>query len=73
MLKKQQAQMTLEARELLVKGAVSICQETIESLESKGIHIDNQQKGYIVGNLLTVLVSDKEATPTLPLRNNGTY
>lgn len=66
MLKKQQAGALVEARQLIVEGAVKIAQEAIAQLEkSDQIVMRPEDKVKIVTNLLTVTASDSEPTPVL--------
>ena len=66
MLKKQQAEALIEARELLVAGAVDISLAAVEKLQSAGaMEISNAEKVRIVGNLLTVTVGDDKAAPVV--------
>jgi len=69
MLKRQQAQAILQARKLIVSGAVEIAQDTVHQLEAHGIVMDDKSKIKIVGNLLTVICSESSAAPVLPLKN----
>lgn len=68
MLKRQQAQAVLQARKMIVSGAVEIAQSTVHELEAHGIAMDDQSKIKIVGNLLTVICSDSAAAPVMPLK-----
>lgn len=66
MLKKQQAGALVEARELIVEGAVKIAQDAITRLEEGGkVVMSPQDKVKIVTNLLTVTCAENEATPTV--------
>jgi len=66
MLKKQQAESLLEARELIVKGAVDICVSAINQLEEKSnLKISNEERVKLVSNLLCVTVGEEKATPVL--------
>lgn len=66
MLKKQQASALVEARELIVEGAVKIAQGAIDRLEESGrIQMTPEDKVKIVTNLLTVACSESDATPTV--------
>jgi len=67
MLKRQQAQAMLQARKVIVAGAVEIAQSTVNELEAHGIPMDDHSKVKIVGNLLTVICADSAAAPVLPL------
>ena len=72
MLRKQQAAALIEARKLIVEGAVLIAQEAVAMLErSEGgssIQMTNDQKVQLISNLLTVTCSDVDATPTVALK-----
>lgn len=68
MLKKQQAGALIEARALVVEGAVRIAQEAVSRLEKDAaFKMTDEDKTRIVTNLLTVTCSDTEATPTIQL------
>jgi regulator of protease activity HflC (stomatin/prohibitin superfamily) len=67
MLKRQQAQAVVAARETIVKGAVSIVNDTLELLKAKGMELDEDRRAMLTSNLLVVLSSDREASPVLPV------
>jgi len=68
MLKRQQAKALVDARTLIVEGAVRIAQDAVTHLESDGtVTLNDDQKVKIVTNLLTVTCSDTDATPTVGL------
>merc|ERR1712054_374778 len=68
MLKKQQARALVEARTLIVEGAVKIAQDAVSRLEADGtVQLGDPDKIKIVTNLLTVTCSDHETTPTVSL------
>jgi len=68
MLKRQQAQALIQARTLIVEGAVRIAQDAVAQLESDGmVQLTDDQKVHIVTNLLTVTCSESDATPTVSL------
>ncbi len=67
MLKRQQAQAVVAARETIVKGAVSIIEDTMKMLKDKDMELDEDRRATLTSNLLVVLSSDREATPVLPL------
>lgn len=67
MLKRQQAGALIQARRLIVDGAVSITSDAIEGLASKGIHMGEEDKARLVSNLLTALCSESNVAPVLPL------
>jgi 6,7-dimethyl-8-ribityllumazine synthase len=66
MLKKQQAQAIIDARQMIVHGALSIVEQTIHTLNANNIcELDKDQKAKIVNSLLTVLCSDNHVQPVL--------
>lgn len=67
MLKRQQAQAVLQARKVIVRGAVEISQSAVHELEQQGILMDDKAKAKVVSNLLTVICSEASASPVLPL------
>merc|ERR1711988_1410692 len=67
MLKKQQAGALIEARQLIVDGAVRIASDAIKKIGAEGtVAMSDQDKVKIVTNLLTVTCSDTD-TPTVNL------
>merc|ERR1711904_240687 len=69
MLKRQQAKALVDARTLIVEGAVKIAQDAVTRLEEEGtVALNDDQKVKIVTNLLTVTCSDTDATPTVSLQ-----
>ncbi len=69
MLRRQQAEAIITARKRIVEGAVSMVHMALEELEKGGMELDDERKASMVGNLLVVLCSDKDATPVV---NTGT-
>ena len=67
MLKRQQAGAFLQAKELIVEGALGITKAAVRDLEQSQVDLTSDQKAKLVTNLLTILCSDSGATPTLPL------
>lgn len=65
MLQKQQAEAMVEARELIVQSAVDIACSAIERMKQKGHQLTREGEERILGNLLTVICSDKGAQPTI--------
>jgi len=66
MLKKQAAGAVLEARHIIMQGAVQIAQDAVAALEKDGgMTLTNDDKVKIVTNLLTVTCSDSDAQPTI--------
>ena len=70
MLRRQQAQAIIAARQLIVEGAVGMVQSALRALsEQKIIELDEDKKATMVNNLLVALVSDREVSPVI---NTGT-
>jgi aspartyl-tRNA synthetase len=68
MLKKQQAGALLEAREIIVDGAVGIAIEAVKKLEEQGgMTVSSEDKVKIMTNIITVLTGEGSATPVLPV------
>ncbi len=70
MLRRQQAEAIIAAREKIVDGAVGMVKMALNKLsEEKVVELDEEKKAAMVSNLLVVLCSDENASPVL---NTGT-
>ena len=70
MLRRQQAEAVIAARQKIVDGAVGMVDMALKGLEQAGVvHLDEEKKAAMVNNLLVALVSENEATPII---NTGT-
>jgi len=70
MLRRQQADAIISAREKIVDGAVGMVKMAIEKLsEQNVIELDDDKKAAMVSNLMVVLCSDE---PAQPIINSGT-
>lgn len=70
MLKRQQAEAVLAARQKIVMGAVGMVETALTQLGERGVvDLDEERKAAMVSNLLVVLCADREAQPVL---NTGT-
>jgi regulator of protease activity HflC (stomatin/prohibitin superfamily) len=70
MLRRQQADAIIAAREKIVEGAVSMVQLALDKLQKDGIvELDEERKAAMVSNLLVVLCADEAAQPVV---NAGT-
>ena len=70
MLRRQQADAIISAREKIVEGAVSMVKMALEKLSAEEIvELDEEKKAAMVSNLLVVLCADEAAQPVL---NTGT-
>ncbi len=64
MLQRQQATAVVDARKLIVDGAVSIVEMALDKLnENKTVELDEERKAAMVSNLLVVLCGNKDAQP----------
>lgn len=70
MLRRQQADAIIAAREKIVEGAVGMVKMALEKLSDEDIvDLDEERKAAMVSNLLVVLCGDESAQPVL---NTGT-
>ena len=66
MLRRQQANAIIAARQRIVEGAVGMVENALDLISSKGIiTLDDDRKAAMVSNLLVVLCSDRDAQPVL--------
>ena len=66
MLRRQQAEAVLEARAMIVTGAVSMVESALQQLSERDIvTLDDERKAAMVSNLLVVLCADREAQPVV--------
>ena len=70
MLRRQQAEAIIDARQKIVHGAVSIVQMALKDLaEQEVVQLDEERKAAMVSNLLVVLCADRDVQPIV---NTGT-
>jgi regulator of protease activity HflC (stomatin/prohibitin superfamily) len=70
MLRRQQAQAIIAARQKIVEGAVGMVEMALKMLsDQKIVELDQDKKATMVNNLLVALVSESEAQPVI---NTGT-
>lgn len=70
MLRRQQAEAVIAARQKIVHGAVSMVDMALKELSEKGVvQLDEERKAAMVSNLLVVLCGEAEAHPVI---NTGT-
>ncbi len=66
MLQRQQASAIIDARRMIVDGAVGMVEMALERLEEKDtIKLDDEKKATMVSNLLVVLCGNKDAQPVV--------
>ena len=62
MIQRQQANAIIDARKVIVEGAVGMVEMALEMLEEKGtVELDEERKAAMVSNLLVVLCGNHEA------------
>ena len=70
MLRRQQAEAIIAARQKIVHGAVSMVEMALHELSvKKVVALDDERKAAMVSNLMTVLCADSEVQPVI---NTGT-
>jgi len=70
MLRRQQAEAIIAARQKIVHGAVSMVDMALRELSERSVvELDEERKAAMVSNLLVVLCGDKEISPVV---NTGT-
>ena len=66
MLRRQQAEAIISAREKIVEGAVTMVKMALDRIEDERIvELDSDKKAAMVSNLLVVLCADEAAQPVL--------
>jgi len=70
MLRRQQAEAVIAARQKIVHGAVSMVDMALRELSEKNVvKLDEERKAAMVSNLLVVLCGEAEVSPVV---NTGT-
>ena len=70
MLRRQQAQAVVAARQTLVAGAVGMVEMALEQLSAKNVvELDDERRAAMVSNLMVVLCGERD---TQPVVNTGT-
>jgi regulator of protease activity HflC (stomatin/prohibitin superfamily) len=66
MLQRQQASAVIAARQMIVEGAVGMVEMALAELSKKAVvHLDDERKAQLVGNLLVVLCAHENPQPVL--------
>ena len=64
MLQRQQASAIIDARKMIVDGAVGMVEMALERLQEKNtVELDDERKAQMVSNLLVVLCGNRDAQP----------
>lgn len=70
MLQRQQASAVIDARQMIVEGAVSMVEMALTKLnENEIIQLDEERKAAMASNLLVILCGNRDAQPVV---NSGT-
>ena len=66
MLQRQQASAIIDARKMIVDGAVGMVEMALDRLNERGtVQLDEERKAAMVSNLLVVLCGNKDAQPVV--------
>ncbi len=66
MLQRQQASAIIDARKMIVDGAVGMVEMALERLSANGVvELDEERKAAMVSNLLVVLCGNRDAQPVV--------
>ena len=66
MLKRQQASAVIDARKMIVDGAVGMVEMALDRLSENGVvELDEERKAAMVSNLLVVLCGNRDAQPVV--------
>ena len=66
MLQRQQASAVIDARRMIVDGAVGMVEMALDRLRENGVvELDEERKAAMVSNLLVVLCSSRDAQPVV--------
>lgn len=66
MLQRQQASAIIDARKMIVDGAVGMVEMALERLNQSGmVNLDEERKAAMVSNLLVVLCGNRDAQPVV--------
>lgn len=66
MLQRQQASAIIDARKMIVDGAVGMVEMALDRLKENGtVELDEERKAAMVSNLLVVLCGNKDAQPVV--------
>lgn len=70
MLQRQQASATIDAKKMIVDGAVGMVEMALERLNNGNmVDLDEERKAAMVSNLLVVLCGSKDASPVINTGN----
>jgi len=67
MLVRQQAQALLDARKVIVDGAIGIVTHAVHGLAESGVKLSSSEQSRLVSNLLSVICAETRVQPTLSI------
>ena len=67
MLVRQQAEALIDARTMIVQGAVDIAADAAKQLKDRGVDMDNHEKSRMVSNIMCIICGDANVQPTMNL------
>jgi hypothetical protein len=67
MLVRQQAEAMLDARKVVVEGAVSIAYDAVHHLREAGINVSEPEAARLASNLIVTICSESRVQPTIHL------
>jgi len=70
MLIRQQAQALVDARKIVVEGAVEIVNDALRQLDERSVKISDSVKSKIVGNLLAIICAESRVQPTYSIQES---
>jgi regulator of protease activity HflC (stomatin/prohibitin superfamily) len=65
MLIRQQAEAMVDARKIIVEGAVQISMGALHGLAERGVKLSKEEEAKMVSNLLVVICGDSKVQPTV--------
>lgn len=72
MLVRQQAQALVDARKIIVSGAVDIVRGAVTHLADQGIPLEAAHQSRVVGNLLAIICGEAKVQPTYDIQGHET-
>jgi regulator of protease activity HflC (stomatin/prohibitin superfamily) len=71
MLRRQQAEALILAREKMVVGAIGMVKMALDRFQAEGVELAQQHRANLVTNMMMVLLSDEGAQPVIPTTSAG--
>ena len=67
MLRRQQAEALIQAREKMVEGAIGMVKMALDRFEAEGVtDLSPTNRAQLITNMMMVLLSDEGAQPVIP-------